>query len=483
MVAGCGPAGTEVPGGSPAPLPAADEALFTGEFWRDQGLRDVLPYWTRYGRDEEHGAFFAQLDRAWEPLGDLHKYPGMVSRHLFSYATAYLLSGDEAHLHEAERVFAFLIRNGWDTEYGGWYDEVDRGGDVVESNKDLFNQAYAVTGLAMYYFVTHDPRAKEYIDRSLEILEEHAWDEEYGGYVRSLNRELSVVEARKDFAPQIAPVSGYLMYLYSATRDPRLLHRMEEILGVVLEQTQDEETGWVTGRFDRSWNRVAPRDEVRVNVGHNLETAWLLMRLYLLTGNETHRPTATRLADSMLDVAFQQESGAWAHQIELIDGTVSRETTPWWIQAYGNMLQLYQYRVTADPRHLEVFRRGAVFWNRAFMDPEYGATYLTVFLDGRVDRSDKAVRTKTSYHTMEYALLNYLYLNLWVQDRPIELHFRVTDPGAAGRLYPSPIEDPDVQITRVEVNDREWTQFDSDAGYITLPDAGPVRVTVVLEAR
>lgn len=483
VLAGCG-AGAA---GPQAPQAAAgisadtsDAALLTGEFWRDQGLRDVLPYWTRYGKDEEHGAFFALLDRTWQPQGDLHKYPGMVSRHLFSYATAYLLSGDEAHLREAEEIFDYLIRNGWDAEYGGWYDEVDRAGAVVETTKDLFNQAYAITGLAMYYFVTHDGRAKDYIDRSMEILEEHAWDEEHGGYVRTLSRDLSVLESRKDFAPQIAPVSGYLMYLYPATRDPDLLRTMEEIMGVVLERTRDEETGWVTGRFDEGWKPMAPRDQVRVNVGHNLETAWLLMRLYLLTGNEEYRQTAVGLANDMEERAFQTDGGAWAHQLDLVDGAVSRETTPWWIQAYGNMTQLYQYRVTGETRHLDVFRAGAAFWNHAFLDTEYGATYLSAFLDGRLDRGDKGVRTKTSYHTMEFALLTYLYLNLWVRDRPAQLHFRVAEPAAGERLYPSPLEGPDIRIARVEINGREWTDFDARNRFINLPDRGPARITVLL---
>lgn len=464
-------------------MPVPDSPLFTGEFWRDQGLQDVLPYWTRYGKDQEQGAFYALLDRTWQPQGDLHKYPGMVSRHLFSYATAYLLSGDEAHLREAEEVFAFLAEHGWDHVSGGWYDEVDRSGAVVESSKDLFNQAYAVTGLAMYYFVTHDTRAKEYIARSLEILEEHAWDDENGGYVRSLNRDLSVKETRKDFAPQIAPVSGYLMYLYPATRDTVLLRRMEAIMALVLDRTRDQEAGWVTGRFDESWNPVRPRDEVRVNVGHNLETGWLLMRLHLLTGNDGYRQTGLEFGDAMLDRAFQAENGAWALQLDLETGEVARETTPWWIQAYGNMVQLYQYRITGDPRHLEAFRKGAEFWNDAFIDPEYGAAYLSVFLDKRLDRGDKGVRTKTSYHSMEYALLNYLYLNLWVADRPAELHFYVADPGAGERLYPSPVEDPDIRIARVEINGREWKDFDPVGGSIDLPGSGPARIKVVLTTR
>lgn len=477
LLAGCGPRAQQ-PALTAAVAPEGE--LFDGEFWRDQGLVDVLAHWTEHGSDREHGAFFSNLDRTWQPVGTMNKYPGMVSRHLFSYAAAYLMTGDEAHLEVAEEVFDFLIEHGWDAEYGGWYDEVDRTGKVVETSKDLFNQAYAVTGLAMYYFVTHDARAGEYIDRSLQILEAHAWDEKSGGYVRSLNRDLTVKATGKDFSPQIAHVSGYLMYLYPATRDRRHLQQMERVMAVVLDRMRDPETGWVMGRFDRDWVPTTPREEVRINVGHNLETAWLLLRLHQLTGNERYRETAARLGEDMLRHGFDPRGGAWLHQVSLATPAVHGETTPWWIQAYGNMVQLYQYRVTGDPRHLEVFRSGAEFWNDAFIDPDHGAAYLSVFLDGRLHRGDKGVRTKTSYHSMEYALLNYLYLNLWVSKQPVELYFRVDGPAGTGTLYPSPIEGPGVRIARVEVNGRSWTDFDAEEGSIDLPASGPARVKVVL---
>ncbi|MDX1673157.1 MAG: AGE family epimerase/isomerase [Longimicrobiales bacterium] len=484
--AACGPTGA---GASASAESVTDEptagvtadALLDGDYWRAQGLEDVLPAWTRNGQDTEAGAFFAEMDREWRPSRDLHKYPGMVARHLFSYSAAYLLTGDAAHLDVAGDVFGFLVDHGWDEAYGGWYDELDRDGSIVADTKDLFNQAYAVTGLAMYWVVTRDPVVRRYLDRSMEILERHAWDEELGGYVRSLNRDLSVREWRKDFSPQIAHVSGYLAYLYPALRDPVLLQRMERILGVVMERTRDPETGWVLGRFDRSWRYDGPEDR-RTNVGHDLETGWLLMRLHLLTGDDAYRDQGLRLATSMLEHAYQPETGAWAHQLRLATGEVHRNTTPWWVQAYGNMVQLYQYRLTGDRRHLEVFRSGAEFWNRAFMDPEHGAVYLSVYLDGSLHRGDKAVRTKTSYHSMEYALLNYLYLTLWVEEEPATLHYRIVEPNGA-TLHPSLLEDPEIRITAVEIDGRPWSDYDPEEGSITLPaDVAVATVTVVLEA-
>lgn len=472
-----------VAGSGTSAMDTVTDPRLDGAYWRQQGLRDVLDPWTRNGQDPEGGAFFARMDRAWQPTGDHHKYPGMIARHLFSYSAAYLLTGDEAHLEMARRVFDFLVAHGWDPEYGGWYDEVDRHGNVVATTKDLFNQAYATTGVALYWIVTRDPAVRPYLDRSLEILEEHAWDTEHDGYVRSLNRDLSVGAWRKDFSPQIAHVSGYLAYLYPATRDPALLDRFERIMALVLDRAIDEETGWVVGRFDRQWRYDGPEPR-RTNVGHDLETAWLLMRLHLLTGSPEPADHGLRLADAVLEHAFEPASGAWGHQLVLASGALHRDNTPWWVQAYGNMVQLYQYRLTDDPRHLETFLAGARFWDTAFMDPEHGAAYLSVHLDGEIHRGDKAVRTKTSYHSVEYALLSYLYLTLWVEGEQAELHYRIHPASGAERLYPSLLEDPGVRIAGVSIDGVAWSDYDPDDGSIRLPQSDePLNVRVAFRAR
>ena len=142
------------------PQVIADPAM-SGEFWRDQALEQVLPYWTRWGRDLENGGFHTFLDREWRPYGTTTWYPGMTARHVFSYSAAYMLTGEERYLDVARETVDFLLKHGWDKEYGGWYDEIDRSGLVVQESKSTFYQIYAITGLTMYYVATRDPAVRE----------------------------------------------------------------------------------------------------------------------------------------------------------------------------------------------------------------------------------------------------------------------------------------------------------------------------------
>lgn len=473
LLAACGP---EDPASESEPV-GPNDTLLQGTFWRTQGTEQIMPAWTDHAQTHE-GLYYAELDRDWTPQDTVTQYPGMLARHLFSHSAAYLMSGQTAHLEQAETIVDFLVEHGWDETYGGWYNAVSRDGEVVDDDKDLFMQIYATTGLALYAIATRDSVAQTYLERSREFMMEHAWDTEHGGYVDVLNRDGSIKSDLKDFSPQLAPLSGYLLYLYPATRDSSYLQEAERIMDLTLTHMQDER-GWIRERFARDWTFL-PDDgkNSHINVGHNAEVAWLLLRLHALTGNDRYRKEGLALTDQLLEQAFREDTGAWVHKLERTDPTQHRDEAVWWVQAYGNMLQLYAHCTTGEERYLDAFRKGAQFWNEAFVDDEHGGTVLKTTLDGTVTRGAKAVRTKTSYHTMEHALLCSLYLDLWANNDAATLHYRVRSPRGR-RLHPLPIE-ATAQVTSLHFNGAIQPSQAIDDGTIRLPDGGPVEIDVSL---
>jgi len=462
------------------------DSLLQGPIWKAQGLTNILPAWTEHARNRAAGGFYSGLDRDWTPTDTTHQYPGMLARHLYSYSAGYLMNGQTAHLQQARTTFDFMVEHGWDERFGGWYNAVRPSGAVADSSKDLFMQIYATTGLALYYIVTRDSVAKEYLARSRRFMKEHAWDEQHGGYVDVLARNGSVKSAVKDFSPQLAPLSGYLLYLYPATRDSTYLREAERIMDLTLTHMQGDR-GWIRERFARDWTFL-PNDSKNshLNVGHNLEVAWLLLRLHALTGTNQYRREGLALADTLLEHAFHDETGAWRHKLKRTDPSQpldsDRKETPdtavWWVQAYGNMLQLYAYRTTGKERYLDAFRSGARFWNEAFVDEMYGGTVLRATLDGTVVDGEKAVRTKTSYHAVEHALLNFLYLTLWVNEDPVTLHYHIDGPFEE-QFFPLPVEtDPTVQ--RITVEGRAQTPPGAEGLRLQVYGRGPADITVTL---
>ncbi len=453
-----------------------------GEFWKRQGIQNVLKPWHKNARDTADQAFHTYLNRKWKPYNGQEKYPGMISRHIFSYSVGYLLSGDESYLQQASRLADYIIEHGWDEKYGGWYNSLNRQGHVKDSAKDGFFQPYAIAGLSMYYFVTHDREALDYIRRSHCIMQEHAWDSIYGGYYRGLNRNLSPKNTGKDFSPQLAPASGYLIYLYLATRDSQYLTQMKKIMQVATHKMSPPDSPWILERFDRQWNpaRSARHDSLALNTGHQAEVVWMLLRLYELTEKDDYFSQAMQLQKPLYQYGFEQKKGVWYHRTGYQNPSLHSSSSPWWVQAYGNMLSLYLYRQTEEQQFLKAFRRGADYWNRHFIDDAHGGAFLSVKLDGTPLKASKAVRSKTSYHSLEHALLNYIYTNLWIKEKPVTLHFKIPEARTGEKLYPLPVEDATAQILRAEINGEPRHDLNARKGFISLPAGKDMKVKLVV---
>jgi hypothetical protein len=122
----------------------------------------------------------------------------------------------------------------------------------------------------------------------------------------------------------------------------------------------------------------------------------------------------------------------------------------------------------------------AAFWNRYLLDSEFGGVFRTVSADGLPIDSEKAVVWKASYHEMEHALLNYLYLKLYVDRKPAVLHFLLRDTKSQSKHFVSLVEDPSVQIGAVKINGKPWTSFDARERYVILPEGNEVELEVTL---
>jgi mannobiose 2-epimerase len=193
-----------------------------GEYWRDQVLGDLMPYWFEHVRDEEHGAFYTNLSREWRPMPPWDRIPAMISRQIFSFSTAYLLSGDDKYIEVARKAVDYLLKYGWDKEYGGWFNSISQTGEPLGTVKSAPTQLYSNVGPTQYYLATGDKQALSHVLQSVEILKTNAHDEEHDGYYTAMNRDLSVQDWTK--AKHAHYGQGSLMpNLILATRDPEVL--------------------------------------------------------------------------------------------------------------------------------------------------------------------------------------------------------------------------------------------------------------------
>ncbi|MCK5329484.1 MAG: AGE family epimerase/isomerase [Candidatus Latescibacteria bacterium] len=459
--------------------------IMDGEFWRKNVLTDLISYWYEHVRDEAHGAFYLNLSRQWQPMPPWDKVPAMISRQVFAFSAAYLLSGEERYLEVAREGADYLLEHAWDRKYGGWFDGLTQTGAPKGTIKSVNSQLYTNVGLALYYFTTGDERVRARIEESIRIRRTAAHDDPFGGYYQALNRDLSVHDDGKNKHAHYGYVGSFSLNYWLATRDPDFLQWTAHLTDLTLERMTDPEEGWVYGfhgRFDRQWKHTPHRingAEV-ASIGAQLTAVLSFLRLYHQTGNATYLEHGKMLGDKISRYGWDAERGGWYDLVEKAPPyrPVASPSISWWIQIYGCFLQLHLYHLTQEEQYLERFRKSERFYERYFVDHEYGGVFGGVSPDGAlVGDGRKAGGWQTSYHEIEHGLLNYLYLNLYVNQRPVVLHFRLDGPG---KHFVSLADDPSVRISGVRIDGASWVDFDARERSVALPDGKGLHVEVTL---
>lgn len=473
--------------GSAAGDNAVDEKMFlNAEFWRQHALNDLIPYWHKHVRDTEHGGFYTNLSRNWKPLSPWDKYPAMVSRQVFGFSAAYLLSGEDKYIDAAREGADYLLKHAWDKQYGGWFDSLTREGEPKDTVKSIPLQLYTNVGLTMYYFTTGDQSILPYIFKSTDIQKTHGFDKEYGGYFQSLKRDLSVKDFQKNKHAHYGYVGSLLLNLWLATRNPEILEWECQLTDLTLEHMIDPDDGWVIGyanSMNRQWElKPFIQDGVEyIHIGAQLTAALSFLRLYHQTGNDSYLKQGKALSDKINQYGWDAEHGGW---IDITEKSQPYRPAPFckvlnWIQNYGCFLQLQLYRLTGDKQYLERFKKSEVFWYKYLNDRKYGGVFTVVSPDGTLEEDGgKAKPWRTSYHEMEHALLNYLYINTYVSNQPAVLYFKLDCSQLSRKFFVSQIDDPSVQILEVKVNEQPWLKFDAQERSIDLPAGGKYKVEV-----
>lgn len=390
-----------------------------------------------------------------------------LSRLIYGLASTYLLTGTERYLRAARaaveyqrQTFRSLSHDGTKCVWAFGRRRVvtrSEGGEAVlvtssiivpsENGEDrgaipLYEQIYAIAGLAQYYRITLEWEVLEDIRRTLNAFEAFFRDpSEHGGYFSHVHPAtmsfdtpaLGANQARKNWNSIGDHIPAYLVNLLLAL-DPlpisvgatpqleelreRCLRMVEETSQLIMEKFPDPDPKipYVNERFHRDWtpDHDWGWQRNRAVIGHNLKIAWNLTRCHNYFKWKSEREAergaesveaarrareyderagrclelAERLAKSIAPVGLDPVRGG-------VYDTVEREprnglhvefawdtTKDFWQQEQGILAYLILQGATAsaaDRRlYKELYRELAAFWNLYFLDHDNRGVFFRV---------------------------------------------------------------------------------------------------------
>nr|YP_009306317.1 hypothetical protein [Derbesia sp. WEST4838]AOP19221.1 hypothetical protein [Derbesia sp. WEST4838] len=429
----------------------------------DEWLDDLFGDNRNYTQEDFASLYRTNLNTYGLETDDTIQETATLSRLIYGLSSAYHLTGCERYLNAAKagveyqrNSFKLLTSDGehcfWAygrrrQKYGTEFKLLSENGDDF-GTIPLYEQIYAIAGLAQYYRITVDPKALEDIRQSVNTFEKYYRDKTQGGYFSHLDYasqtptadRLGDNKARKNWNSIGDHIPAYLInILLSLNPLPSDLAPefndfvkicqmiFDDCINNILQYFPDENNRYVNERFYQDWepDHDWRWQQNRAIVGHNLKIAWNLTRAanyYKEIGNSNKvkdcLDLAVQLANNMAEFAVDPIRGGCFDAVEREPTNnmplemVWKSTKDFWQQEQCILAYLILYAEKDKADYLDLARETLAFWNINFLDRKNRGIFFRVNDIGLPvfqNYDNKAGHAIAGYHSFELNFLTHLY--------------------------------------------------------------------------
>ena len=434
-----------------------------------------------------------------------------VSRLVYGFASAFLMTGEDRFLEAAEKGTEYLRDHmrfyDPDENLIYWYHGVRVKGQreqkllTSEFSDDYdcipaYEQIYALAGPIQTYRITGDPRILKDAEMTVDLFDKFFIDKEKGGYFSHIDaltldaraESLGRNRARKNWNSVGDHAPAYLINLYLATGDQKYADFLEDTFDTIAKYFPEYETSpFVQEKFNEDWtpDKIWGWQQDRAVVGHNLKIAWNLMRMQSLKAKDNYKELAEKIAALMPDVGSDRQRGGWYDVVErmLQPGEeqhrfVWHDRKAWWQQEQAILAYLILNGLTQNPEYLRHAREAAAFYSAFFLDHDDGAIYFNTLANGLPyllgNERFKGSHSMSGYHSTELCYLSAVYTNLLITKQPMDFYFKPMPGGFKDnilRVSPDILPPGSIKIGACEIDGEPYTNFDADNLTVKLPDS------------
>lgn len=453
-------------------------------------------FWNK-AYDSSLGGFYTNIDRYGNLISSWGTNKNTLSeaRDAYGYVRAFMMTGNETYLSYARNALDFMYRHAWDNTNTGWFTNLDKYGNPVNSkeNKDAFNQHYALLGITAYFEATADTLDLSWLMKGYRNNEQKLWDKrsDYEGYYDNVTYNWTSKNG-KSFNATVDAITTHILYLYLLTGDAqykdKLLKITDNMMKYLVGSMDAQKTGFVE-EFDSNWNW--DNSQKMTIMGHVLKTAWCLGRVYQISPDTAYISAAKKLIKSVLDKGYDHQYGGPYKDFDRTTGQMlmwnADTAKAWWQMEQAVTAGLELYDITKDDEYLRMADESLDFFMKYFVDHQYGEVYSDRTRYGkRVPQwgEEKGSSGKAAYHSTELGYYVYLYGNLFYRKEPVSLYYYFK-PDSGEReipLYPLAIQDSRLKIKSVTLNGDAYSNFTSTGRRLRIPAGvgGKFKVTFEL---
>lgn len=418
------------------------------ERWMDHLKDDLMKFWdTQDATNMENGLFKTYRTNEGKPLSaNKEEWPiefiealndpitrGLVeteynfirahSRQTYAYGIAFHMTGDGKYL-ELCRKGALALVDSMDGNYGMYVTNKvnDATWDMNRSKRNSQDLAYGLTGLGMYYFLTHDPSILHKIVQVKNYIFKWYFDEGRG-YITWYPKHTD--DPDMQIVAQLDQLYAYMLMLTPTLPEPYKTEwkkDLKRIANVLIELFYSE-------KYEFFWGIGASSNEFTLGTdhtdfGHSIKTFWVILKIGEILQEPFYIDFARQRMDKILDSAYIKKTGSWARKFDE-KGKID-EDKEWWILAELN--QACEILSLNDPSYLSYLNNTQKYWLEHMVDHKYGEIWHMVSAkdDKPVINYPKVHNWKTSLHSFEHVLFSFMTASR-IKNKPFKVYYALPE--------------------------------------------------------
>lgn len=404
---------------------------------------ELLPFWMQRAVDPVNGGFITHFDQYGNDSGEDEKSLIAQTRSIYTYASAHRAGyGGGKLANFARHGVDYLLNHMWDQEHGGFYWMTNRKGEVLNDQKIVYGQSFAIYCLSEYTLATGDSRGADYAQQTFDLLQKYAADTCYGGYFEMFTRDWMLKGPgaaggdRKTLDVHMHLMEAFTT-LYECTQQPIHRRKLLEVIELLITKIMHPVYGTGIPQFWANW-QVAPQikfdviwgwdrftedgtkreAEDNTSYGHNAEFAWLLLHALSILNVpiESYRDQLQQSFSHAADYGVDWEFGG-----VFVEGSHSGQVydreKEFWQQAEVLIGFLDAYRLFGDEKYGQAYENVHRFVMDKMINHSVGEWWPLMTRQGVLIWTHMSHSWKINYHTVRSVIQS-----IWRLDKLLAPH-------------------------------------------------------------
>jgi len=367
--------------------------------------RSIMNFYHPRCIDYDLGGFFHHFRDDGSIYDSSTRHLVSSTRFIFNYSMAFIHFKNEKYIELIRHGIRFLRNNHLNkkTEGYAW---------ILEGNsaKDTTNHCYGLAFVLLAYSTAYKAgirEAKNYIEETYELMEEHFWLDEYGLFADEISSDWHSVSNYRGQNSNMHSCEA-LIAAYEATDDQKYIDKALIIANKICNELAEQADGLIWEHYDSNWkvdwsfNKDKPDDLFKpwgFQVGHHTEWSKLLLILERHTNQEWLLPRAIELFEDAVEMGWDEKNKGLFYGFAP-NGDICDNDKYFWVQAESFAAAALLAKRTKDNQYWNWYERIWRFSWKHMIDHKYGAWFRILDSGNKKYDNLKSPAGKTDYHTM-----------------------------------------------------------------------------------